>query len=411
MLPDFEQWLHDLDDSTETNENSPNEDRSPFYAQFYSFNAHYPYVKDPKNEAQEHRYYDSLLTVDQFLQTLFEILEKTGRIEDTIIVGSGDHGEDPFWPDCIRLSALTSNVLHTGSYIYYPSNLMPDQSVGESLRHNTRRMTYTMDLYPTILSIINEGNADYLYRDHFHEGCITGVDLTSVSIPDDRVTIHWNRYSQLVRSRNSNEVKIRFWALSTKDSSGRELSLYHRLHTSPKPTLKQGRDNFYTLHQCSTDTMNTDPDMCMAEVTGKDKDIFRDAISWIKNGGGVSFFNDGVKDSELVEFFSDMVLKNDKADEAAEAPTAIGTMQFKAWWTRVQPTLMVLALWYGASLFVFFRLVVSRGRVQRSMECETLVGKLLTRRFADLVMVLVVVVVVVAGTVRATNLIAEIIFD
>jgi hypothetical protein len=157
--------------------------------------------------------------------------------------------------------------------------------------------------------------------------------------------------------------------------------------------------------------MNTDPDMCMAEVTDKDKDIFRDAISWIKNGGGVSFFNEGVKDSELVEFFGDMVQKNEAA-EAAEAPTAVGTMQFKAWWTRVQPTLMGLALWYGASLFVFFRLVVSRrGHNVGSMKFDTLARKLLTRRFTDLVMVLVVVVVVVAGTVRATNLIAEIIFD
>ena len=154
-----------------------------------------PYLKDPKNEAQPHRYYDSMLTLDEFIKGIFDILERTGRLDNTIIVGLGDHGEDPFKKAYVRLGALNSNLLHAGSYIYYPSSIMPDQSVGEVLRHNTQKMTYTQDMYPTIQSILNgsgRNNVDHLYKDYFHDGCITGVDLTTVEIPDDRVVISWN---------------------------------------------------------------------------------------------------------------------------------------------------------------------------------------------------------------------------
>ena len=136
-----------------------------------------------------------MLTLDEFIKGIFDILERTGRLDNTIIVGLGDHGEDPFKKAYVRLGALNSNLLHAGSYIYYPSSIMPDRSVGEVLRHNTQKMTYTQDMYPTIQSILNgsgRNNVDHLYKDYFHDGCITGVDLTTVEIPDDRVVISWN---------------------------------------------------------------------------------------------------------------------------------------------------------------------------------------------------------------------------
>ena len=40
-LPVFENWLHDLDNSTNTNAKSPKEERSSFFTQIYSFNVHY----------------------------------------------------------------------------------------------------------------------------------------------------------------------------------------------------------------------------------------------------------------------------------------------------------------------------------------------------------------------------------
>lgn len=197
---------------------------------------------------------------------------------------------------------------------------MHNPIIGERLRHNTQRLSYTLDMYPTIQSIINGGggynNADYLHRDHFHEGCITGIDLTSVEIPDDRVIISWNL---MTSGRGSVKGKKRFWALSTRDNStGRELSLYHRLHTSFDPSMNQGKDNFYTLlfGNCTRDIDKTN--FCMEEVTEEDREIFRGAVSWIKHGGGVSFFNEGVKSSELVDFFGDYVGYNEATATAAD---------------------------------------------------------------------------------------------
>jgi len=53
-------------------------------------------MRDKNKEQASHRYFDSLKTTDDFLKGLFDILARTGRLENTIIVGSGDHGEDPF---------------------------------------------------------------------------------------------------------------------------------------------------------------------------------------------------------------------------------------------------------------------------------------------------------------------------
>ena len=41
------------------------------------------------------RYYSSLRTMDESLRLLFEILNATGDLDDTIIVAAGDHGETP----------------------------------------------------------------------------------------------------------------------------------------------------------------------------------------------------------------------------------------------------------------------------------------------------------------------------
>lgn len=299
MLPEFEGWLAEFDNATSTTTGGGAQQRSLFYAQFYNFNQHYPYLKDPKNKAQTHRYFDSLTTTDEFLKRLFEILDRTGRLENTIIVGSGDHGEDPFKENYVRLSAFNSNVLHTASYIYYPKNLMPNPAMGERLRRNTQKMSYTLDMYPTIQSIINGGSYDYLQ--HAHHGCITGVDLTAVDIPDDRVTISWN----MVTSQIAKKGPAQLWALSTKDpATGKELSLYHRKFHSNHPRLKQGKDNWYVLkfNECTRDTSASN--LCIDEVNENDKEIFRGAVDWIKN---TPMLGGGVRTSKLVEFFSSMV--------------------------------------------------------------------------------------------------------
>ena len=150
---------------------------------------------------------DSLATTDEYLEGIFDILNKTGNLHNTIIFGSSDHGDDII---PIRLYALNSNVLHAASYIYYPKQLMPDPRIADQLRLNTRQLTSTLDFFPTILGVLGY---DFLAG---AQGCITGVDLATVDIPDNRTVISWSSVSNYGDFR-------RLWGLSTKN-----VTLYHR---------------------------------------------------------------------------------------------------------------------------------------------------------------------------------------
>lgn len=125
--------------------------------------------------------------------------------------------------------------------------------------------------------------------------------------------------SQHKRQRGGDEIKARFWALTTRDSKGDELSLYHRRHPGPGRGLKQGTNNFYMLEHGNCTRSIEKSDLCMSDVTQEDKDIFKGAISRIKNGNGALFFNEGVKGSELIDFFGDMVGIEDQ--DSAEGTT------------------------------------------------------------------------------------------
>jgi len=326
MVWQLEGWLANLENSTRTKrsgrrqrggktQSSKAARAQPFYAQLYSFNNHYPWLGDPHNrgppapDAQYggQRYYDSLVTTDEFLKSLFDMLSKTGRLDNTIIIGSGDTGEDPFRSKYVRLSALTPHILQPASYIYYPQHLMPDQSIGARLRRNTKQMVSILDLFPTIYSIAHNGGgndaAAHLLPEHFHAGCVTGVDLTSIDIPNDRVTISWNAVSASMMKKPPGNL----WALNAKDPvTGKAFSLYHRLFFSRFAAAKQGKNNFYQLvyGPCLRDVSSTN--LCMiSRVNGHYDALARRAISWIKYSQG--FFGEGVKSSELVEFFAENV--------------------------------------------------------------------------------------------------------
>jgi len=289
MLPAFEEWLRELAEQGASR---------PFYAQFYNFNQHYPYMKQKDAPAGTKRYYQSLATTDEFFRGLFDILEKTGRLQNTIIVGSGDHGDEPFKKGFYtRLKALNSNILQPASYIYYPRQLMPDPSMADRLRSNTQKLMHTTDLYQTLQGVLRRtfapvgaGGAPPLPTDR----CITGVDLAEVDVPEDRVVISWNFYSS---KKGGSMFKGTYWALSTK-----ELSLYHR--KQGKKVIHQGTNSVYVLKygECTRDT--SPKNWCQASVTEEYKEYFRDAIQWIKTA---PFYDEGVKTSKLVEYFSKKV--------------------------------------------------------------------------------------------------------
>mmetsp|Transcript_32322 Transcript_32322/g.67805 ORF Transcript_32322/g.67805 Transcript_32322/m.67805 type:complete len:976 (-) Transcript_32322:11-2938(-) len=310
MLPLFEDWLAGLaqQEGEEKNPMGEGVAKKPFYAQFYNFNLHYPYLdldsgKKEKTESLGDEYYSSLKTTDDFLKSLFDILSRTGQLENTIIVGSGDHGEDPFKYRYARLYSLNSHILHAAAYVYYPRFLMPHEGVAERLRRNTQQLSYTLDVYPTIRSILygvsGADNSDFDDPNPLSDpdtaaskGCLTGVDLTSVDIPEDRVVLAMNlASSQMSQARRF----LQLYGLITKDSA-----LYHRKDRTPFRELKQERNNEYVLEfdSCTQSTTS----LCMTKVTRDKQEYFRRAIVWLRKEDNV-FFGKDVQNSELVKFF------------------------------------------------------------------------------------------------------------
>jgi hypothetical protein len=297
LVPHFFDWLATVDG------------KRPFYAQFYNFNQHTPYLVDPEGIKPKHdgsNYFDSLMLMDDFLRSIMEPLQEMGILENTIIVGSGDHGEEPKF--YARLNGLTSIVAQPASYIYYRKDIMPDPSIADRLRRNTQKLISTLDFHPTIKSIVQGGAYDYLSP--MHPECITGVDLTAVDIPDDRVTLSWNYVSSKLER---GKMKPQFWAIhttvaSTAYAGSGDVTLYHRLSKNPDHLLCQGANNTYILiyGDCVaswTSAMKKTP-RCMTEVNDDHKAIFRRAIQWIKHS---PIIKTRVGESELVRFFADVV--------------------------------------------------------------------------------------------------------
>jgi len=315
MLPLFEEWLEEFDRLKEE-EGSPSK---PFYAQFYNFNNHYPYLDDHSDFSRLHgdNYITSMKDTDRFLEDLFEFLSSTGRLENTIIVGSSDHGEDPFKKPLARTKVLTSHILHSVGYVYYPRHLMTHEGMEERLRRNTQMMTHTLDIFPTLLSIVHGGNVatDGEYHDHpmsdpntaADEGCIAGIDLAAVDIPEDRVTIAMNLVSGVSRS-------LTLWAISTKD-----FTLYHRTGRTEVYPLQQGRDNDYVLEfgSCTKDVMK----LCMTDLSEEKEEYFRRAITSLRSYGS-SFVGESVKTSKIVRFFVNILGGESAMEQTADAMAA-----------------------------------------------------------------------------------------
>ena len=169
---------------------------------------------------------------------------------------------------------------------------MRDPTVADRLRRNTQQLVHTIDFYPTIKGAF-WGNFDYLAQ--AQHGCITGVDLTAVDIPEDRAVLSWNyRSSQIVRKQPAE-----FWAISTK-----KLALYHRKAKSIHPKLKQGKNDYYVLEFGECEASTDAETLCMHIPTKEDLEYFRGVIGWIKN---TPLLGEGVKTSELVKMFAQKV--------------------------------------------------------------------------------------------------------
>jgi hypothetical protein len=174
MVENFKTWLM---------ENNSDGDE-PFYAQFYYFNSHYPFF-DNKEKTSESRLDGMLETVDQSIKRIFDILEETGNLDNTIVIGSADHGERRTPTKYGRLREWSKDILHVPIYVRMPRSFFKTDEEAQTLRHNTQQLVSTLDLYPTIMHLLNgEPLEDYSEAD---DHCARGYDLLDSKIGSDRI--------------------------------------------------------------------------------------------------------------------------------------------------------------------------------------------------------------------------------
>jgi len=151
-------------------------------------------------------------------------------------------------------------------------------------------------MFPTIQSILH-GGYDY-WANKEHAGCATGIDLTAVDIPDDRVTISQN----LASSLGFRGEPPRYWAIETKDNA-----LYYRLARASRRDLKQAKDSTHvlTFDECTKNRRN----LCSKLFREGDKVYFRQVVQSLMSS---TLVESQVKNSELVTFFADMIKDEDE---------------------------------------------------------------------------------------------------
>ena len=187
LVPHFERWLHQ-------HQNDDADDDAPFWSSFYLSGSHHPFLRyDEANDPSEidlPRYYSSLRVMDGVLEDVFRVLRETGKLDNTIVVGLGDHGEDP---QLLHARTTTGNarILSVGMYMHIPKTAFDSKEQQDNLKHNMNQVVTSLDVAPTLKSLLNirpSTNAPTCQDSN----CLSGRDLTSAKMPSDRVVASYH---------------------------------------------------------------------------------------------------------------------------------------------------------------------------------------------------------------------------
>jgi hypothetical protein len=227
MVNNFEKWLNERKDKEE-------ESKKPFFAQFYLFDAHYPFYKEPiierhpSSTSETERVDGMIQSVDKSVENVFKFLKDSGMLENTVVFGSGDHGEEYVnkyegkWR-FRRLHEWSSDILHPFTYMYIPKKVSEKirNDVIENLKHNQKQLVSTLDFFPTILDIMGRGKSARTWQMSSTENeCNVGYNLITEKIQPDRIAYS---YAGMVSDFSSGWGKKSNFAIHYKTSS----SLYH----------------------------------------------------------------------------------------------------------------------------------------------------------------------------------------
>lgn len=139
MFDDFRQALREADRSR------------PRFDYYVAFASHYPYLYPPRFEiftpvappgleksallklssnasSVRNRFHNAVRFVDEDLSLLFETLRRTGRLDDTIVVIAGDHGEE-FWEkgQFGHTNGLTNEQVQTVFVVFFGQRVAPSK--------------------------------------------------------------------------------------------------------------------------------------------------------------------------------------------------------------------------------------------------------------------------------------------
>ena len=147
---------------------------TPFFAIVNYNMLHYPFHAPGQRRKVNpgdptERYLGALKLFDQCFGDLLDSLAKAGRLEDTAILLTADHGELPdsysrrsragsSRRKTVRLSDLRADLLRIPFWVHLPDRLA-DSARGNALVNNARELVSNLDIYPTILDLLGFNGA------------------------------------------------------------------------------------------------------------------------------------------------------------------------------------------------------------------------------------------------------------
>ncbi|HSR13287.1 MAG TPA: sulfatase-like hydrolase/transferase, partial [Thermodesulfobacteriota bacterium] len=182
--------------------------REPFLGIYISFAAHFPYFDygpDYRVRGDDgrmiSRYYNNLKLLDAMIRRIFEHLQASGKLERTILVIAGDHGQafGQHQPDnYLHYRYLYNENLEVPVILYQP-RLFPARKITVPTSH--------VDLLPTILDAVKVPydpsllDGESLFQNKLGRRYLFfyGLDESVASLDDQGIKVHSSRKKNVCR--------------------------------------------------------------------------------------------------------------------------------------------------------------------------------------------------------------------
>lgn len=204
------------------------------------------------------RYFSSIRTADESFESIFKALAEIDELNNTIVMGAGDHGEVP--GTMLRMDDINAPILSIPLWMHIPVQLLPsrafvkgnnDENVGNTLDGHSKTDTFLnanidravsiLDIVPTLRDILGHE----LYTPNEEKECFTGKSLLSEHLREDRILPSWQG-----RPLQAQQIGI----FSTKS----EALLYYRKDPSKSRVVDFAFSDDDPFHSASESKLSND---------------------------------------------------------------------------------------------------------------------------------------------------------